>query len=147
MCFLQHQTFRKYFAHIASANYVDNSVNNKRNSGSIMKIKIAKRFGISKRKNTTTNLKYNQILSAHIYVFYIVISTHYQNIYQLKYFTCITVNPLSRIFGGSISVIAGYPKLPYPKLKIRICDVKDNVGTSNEEPETHQSVVVMPDIM
>ena len=143
MCFLQHQTFRKYFTHIASANYVDNSVNNKRNSGSIMNIKIAKRFGISKRKNTTTNLKYNQILSAHIYVFYIVISTHYQNIYQLKYFTCITVNPLSRIFGGSISVIAGYPKLPYPKLKIRICDVNDNVGTSKEEPETHQNNVVM----
>ena len=146
MCFLQHQTFRKYFAHIASANYVDNSVNNKRNSGSIMKIKIAKRFGISKRKNTTTNLKYNQIFSAHIYVCYII-STHFQNIYQLKYFTCITVSPLSRIFGGSISVIAGYPKLPYPKLKIRICDVNDNVGTSKDEPETHQNNAVMSDIM
>ena len=51
------------------------------------------------------------------------------------------------MFGGSISVIAGYPKLPYPKLKIRICDVKDNVGTSKEEPEINQNVVVMSDIM
>ena len=59
---------------------------------------------------------------------------------QLKYCTCITVNPLSRIFGGSISVIAGYPKLPYPKLKIRICDVNDNVGTSKEQPETDQKI-------
>ena len=67
--------------------------------------------------------------------------------YQLKYCTCITVSPLSRIFGGSISVIAGYPKLPYPKLKIRICDVNDNVGTSKEEPETHQNNVVMSDTM
>ena len=60
--------------------------------------------------------------------------------YPLKYCTCITVNPLSRIFGGSISVIAGYPKLPYPKLKIRICDVNDNVGTSKEQPETDQKI-------
>ena len=67
--------------------------------------------------------------------------------YQLKYCTCITVSPLSRIFGGSISVIAGYPKLPYPKLKIRICDVNDNVGTSKEQPEIHQNDLVMPDIM
>ena len=60
--------------------------------------------------------------------------------YPLKCCTCITVNPLSRIFGGSISVIAGYPKLPYPKLKIRICDVNDNVGTSKEQPETDQKI-------
>ena len=44
-------------------------------------------------------------------------------------------------------MIAGYPKLPYPKLKIRICDVNDNVGTSKEQPETHQNDLVMPDIM
>ena len=67
--------------------------------------------------------------------------------YQLKLCTCITVSPLSRILGGSISVIAGYPKLPYPKLKIRICDVNDNVGTSKEQPEIHQNDLVMPDIM
>ena len=44
-------------------------------------------------------------------------------------------------------MIAGYPKLPYPKLKIRICDVSDNVGTSKEEPETHQNNVFMLDTM
>ena len=81
----------------------------------------------------------------YVILFYIDSFSEYK--YQLTYCTCITVSPLSRMFGGSISVIAGYPKLPYPKLKIRICDVNDNVGTSKEQPEIHQNDLVMPDIM
>ena len=45
------------------------------------------------------------------------------------------VNPLTCISDGSISAIAGYPKHPYPKLNIKMCDVNDNVGISKLDPK------------
>ena len=50
------------------------------------------------------------------------------------------MSPLTRISKGSISAIAGYPKLPYPILNIRIWDVNDKVGTSKLDSETQANI-------
>jgi hypothetical protein len=45
------------------------------------------------------------------------------------------VSPLTLILVGSISAMMGIPKLPYPKLNIKMCAVNDRVGISKLEPK------------